>query len=98
MKSTHWNVNRVIAFSSSDTFGTDALLEFSSVAKAHNVRLVSHYLIADYQEDYTEIIKDALTHKCKAFVFLTSRAADASHLLVQVRNGRLTLLDGRRAN
>jgi hypothetical protein len=91
---------------------------------------VSHYLIADYQEDFTEIIKDALTYQCKvgtfncpgqtlhltivapsarprsasplflpsllpprprtrppvvlqAFVFLTSRATDVSHLLVQ---------------
>jgi len=26
---------------------------------------VSHYLIADYQEDFTEIIKDALAYQCK---------------------------------
>ena len=31
------------------------------------------------------MIKDAMTYKCKAFVFLSSRATDASALLLQVR-------------
>jgi hypothetical protein len=39
----------LFSFPCSDNFGTDSLLEFTSVAKAHNVQLVSHYIIADFQ-------------------------------------------------
>ena len=37
MKSSHWDVRRVIAFSSTDSF--DTLLEFTTAAKAHGVQV-----------------------------------------------------------
>ena len=36
-----------------------------------------------WQEDFSDVIKEASAHRCKAFVFLSNRAADASRLLVQ---------------
>jgi len=81
MKSSHWDVRRVIAFSSTDSF--DTLLEFTTAAKAHGVKVVDSYVIEDFQEDFSDVIKDAKAHRCKNFVFFNKRAADASLLLLQ---------------
>jgi membrane protein len=39
--------------------------------------------LCEKQEDFADMIKDAMTYHCKAFVFLSSRATDASALLLQ---------------
>jgi len=39
--------------------------------------------VCEKQEDFADMIKDAMTYHCKAFVFLSSRATDASALLLQ---------------
>lgn len=83
MLSQMYGWKRVIAFASSDSLGTDALLQFQTSSKALDINVVKGFSFPPGNTEFSDILNQAQPYDVRIFVFLITNVADASTLLVQ---------------
>ena len=80
--STYFNWQRVITFSSTDTYGSSLLEEFAFGAAANNIQIIQSQTFRSGHTDYTSVINAAKNQGVYIFVLLMD-AHDAGLLLQQ---------------
>ena len=83
MISKTYGWKRVIAFASSDSFGTDALLEFQTSSKEYGIDVVKGFSFPPGNTEFSDVLNQAQPYDARVFVFLITNVEDASMLLVQ---------------